>query len=294
MSKIDLNKIEKSVVLSRGTRIQRLSKAPRKILYSKILELFALLFGKPIRVKARTFWGEDMLVVIPEVVSLNIYRYGFFEEGLTRMLFEHLKPGMTFFDIGAHFGYFSLLASYLVGDKGQVHVFEPTPSTFDILRTNVSNKNNVFLNNNAVFSRGEIVSINDYGVKYSAFNSIYNGNLSLDIIEKIGAKRYQVEAFSVDEYVGGRGVAPDFVKIDAESAEYEILQGMEMTIDEYRPKISLEVGDMNVRDATSSKKLINFLINKGYKPYEYKEGKTELHLLKTVPYQYDNILFLQE
>jgi hypothetical protein len=69
---------------------------------------------------------------------------------------------------------------------------------------------------------------------------------------------------------------------------------MEMTIDEYRPKISLEVGDMNVKDKTSSKKLINFLINRGYKPYEYKEGKIELHLLKPVPYQYDNILFLQE
>jgi len=286
--------MERSVALSRGTRIQKLSKAPRKILYSKILELFALLFGQSIRVKARTFWGEDMLVVIPEVVSLNLYRYGFFEEGLTRMLLEHLKPGVTFFDIGAHFGYFSLLASYLVGDKGHVHVFEPTPSTFEVLRTNASNKNNVFLNNNAVFSRREIVSINDYGVKYSAFNSIYNGNLSLDIIEKIGAKRYQVEAFSVDEYVGSTGVVPDFVKIDAESAEYDILQGMEMTIDEYRPKISLEVGDMNVRHATSSKKLINFLLNKKYKPYEYKEGKIELHLLKTVPYQYDNILFLQE
>jgi FkbM family methyltransferase len=294
MNKIHLNRLETLVVLSTGTRIKRLNKAPMKILYSKILELFALLFGKPIRIKAKTFWGEDMLVVIPEVVSLNIFRYGFYEEGLTRILLEHLKRDMTFFDIGAHFGYFSLLASYLVGDRGQVHVFEPTRSTFDILRINVSNKTNVFINNDAVFSREEIVSINDYGDKYSAFNSIYTGNLSPHIIEKIQTKRYRVQALSVDEYVRRRGLAPDFIKIDAESAEYDILQGMEMTIEEYRPRISLEVGDTNGKDGTSSRKLINYLIKKGYKPYEYREGRIELHLLRPVSYQYDNILFLQE
>ena len=294
MNKIHLNRLETLVALSTGTRIKRLNKAPMKILYSKILELFALLFGKPIRIKAKTFWGEDMLVVIPEVVSLNIFRYGFYEEGLTRILLEHMKRDMTFFDIGAHFGYFSLLASYLVGDRGQVHAFEPTWSTFDILRINVSTKTNVFINNNAVFSGEEIVSINDYGDKYSAFNSIYTGNLSPHIIEKIQTKRYRVQALSVDEYVSRRRLAPDFIKIDAESAEYDILQGMEMTIEEYRPRISLEVGDMNGKDGTSSRKLIKYLRKKGYKPYEYREGRIELHLLRPVSYQYDNILFLQE
>lgn len=55
------------------------------------------------------------MVVIAELVSLFIYRYGFFEEGLTNIFLHYLKPGMTFFDIGAHFGYFTLLGSALVG-----------------------------------------------------------------------------------------------------------------------------------------------------------------------------------
>jgi predicted methyltransferase len=115
-----------------------------------------------------------MFVIILEFVSLHIYRYGFFEEGLTRMIMKYLKHGMTFFDIGTHFGYYTLLASFLVSEEGQVHSFEPTPSTFEILKANVSNKNNVILNNKAVFSERRNIAMNDYGIKYSAFNSLYN------------------------------------------------------------------------------------------------------------------------
>jgi FkbM family methyltransferase len=264
------------------------------MLFSKILERLSLLFGIPIRVEAKTFWGENMIVIIPELVSLNIFRYGFYEEGLTRMLLEHLKQNMTFFDIGAHFGYFSLLASYLVGDSGQVHVFEPTPSSFDILRINVLNKTNIFLNKNAVFSQRQTVSLNDYGDRYSAFNSIYTGNLPPHILARMHTKRYQVTALSVDEYVRQRGVIPDFVKVDAENAEYDILKGMEMTIEEYHPMISIEVGDINVKDGASSKKLINYLVERGYKSYQYRKGRIELHLIRPESYQYDNILFLRE
>lgn len=292
MSNIDLIKlVEKSIAVSKGTRIQRLKKAPQKMLYSKILEFITILFKNTIRIKTKTFWHENMLVLIPEIVSLSIYRFGFFEEGLTRMVLEYLKPGMTFFDIGAHFGYFTLLASVIVGNEGQVHSFEPTPSSFDVLKTNVSNKGNVFLNNNAVFSKKKIISINDYGTKYSAFNSIYNARIPQNIRKKLKVEKYKVETISIDEYVENNGVVPDFIKIDAESAEHEILVGMKKTINRFHPIITIEVGDMDVEGVPTSKKLINFLIQRGYKPYEFKDGKILHHNLKK-RYQYDNILFL--
>lgn len=284
--------LEKSIFFSKGTRIQKLRKAPVKLLYSKLLEFVALLLKKPIRTKAKTFWGEDMLVVTPEVVSLHIYRYGFFEEGLTRMVLEYLKPGMTFFDIGAHFGYFTLLSSILVGNEGQVHSFEPVPSTYDILKANTSKKRNVFLNNNAVFSKKKYISINDYGLQYSAFNSIYNARLSQDILLKIRPKKYEVKAISIDKYVENNRTKPDFIKIDAESAEYEILLGIKETISKFHPIISIEVGDIGIKGIPTSRDLINFLKNKGYQPYEFKDGEIFQHALKYEPYRYDNILFL--
>lgn len=263
------------------------------MLYSKILEFIVLWLKNPIRIKTKTFWNEEMTILIPEVVSLSLCKYGFFEEGLTRMVLEYLKPSMIFFDIGAHFGYFTLLSSILVGNEGQIHSFEPTPSTFDILKVNVSNKHNIFLNNLAVFSERKIVLINDYGTKYSAFNSIYNSRLSQDIHQS-EIKKYEVESISIDDYVEHNGVIPNFIKIDVESSEYEVLLGMEKTIAKFHPVISIEVGDMGVKDIPTSKNLINFLVNKGYQPYEFKDGKILQHALKKNQYPYDNILFLPE
>jgi len=284
--------LEKSIFLLEGTRFQRIRKAPKKMLYTKILELIVLLYKKPIRIKAKTFWNENMLVVIPEQVSLNIYRYGFFEEGLTRMVLEYLKPGMTFLDIGAHFGYFTLLSSLLVGNEGQVHSFEPTPSSYSILKANVSNKDNVFLNNCAVFSERKIVLMNDYGIKYSAFNSIYNARLPKEILLKLETKKYEIESISIDDYVEHNGIMPDFIKIDAESSEYDILLGMEKTIGKFHPMISIEVGDMEVKGVPKSKYLINFLVGKNYQPCKFKDGKILHHTFKNKQYLYENILFL--
>lgn len=287
--------LEKAVFVSKGTRIQKLRTLPIKLLYSKILDLASPWINKPVRIKTTTFWGDRMLVVIPERVSLNIYRYGVFEESLTRMVLEYLEPGMTFLDIGTHFGYFTLLSSFLVGNKGQVHTFEPTPSTFEMLQANIKNKSNIYANNIAAFSKQTSISFNDYGIKYSALNSIFDARLPEAIISRLKPRKYEIKAITIDEYVKNKGIRPDFIKIDAESSEYDILLGMEKTINQFQPMISIEVGDMRVKGVPASKDLIAFLVNRRYQPYEFKDGvisQYSQHVHENEPYQYDNILFL--
>lgn len=233
-----------------------------------------------------------MDIVIPEAVSISIYRYGYFEEGLTKMILKYLKPGMTFFDIGAHFGYFTLLASAIVGNEGQVHSFEPTPSTFNILRINASDKNNVLLNNCAVFSSRKTLSITDLGDRYSSSNSIYDPRLPQDILSRLKVKKYEIEAISVDNYLEINRIIPNFIKIDAESAEFEILRGMDKTIDNFRPIISIEIGDEGVKGVPVSKELIIYLMNRGYQAYKYDDGRILRHYPVDEQYKSDNILFL--
>src|SRR5205823_1875398 len=129
----------------------KLLNSPGRLLATRLAALRARWLGQGTRKTARTFWGREMSVVLPDQVSVSLYRYGFVEEGLIRLVLEYVKPGMTFFDIGAHFGFFSLLASSLVGDAGQVHSFEPTPNTFAVLEENVAACGNVRVNNMAVY-----------------------------------------------------------------------------------------------------------------------------------------------
>lgn len=274
------------------SRISKLRHGHVKLLYSKLLEVTLRGLGLSVERKVRLAWGEKMTVVYPEIASLGIARYGFFSEGLTRMVLAHLKPGMTFLDVGAQLGYFTLLAAWLVGDTGQVHSFEPTPRTFKVLRENAGLKRNVHLNQVAVASGPGIATLNDYGPRFSAFNSMYRANLPKQG-KRIKSTRFQVPAISIDEYVAQEKLTPNFVKIDAENADYEILTGMEETLNRRRPLICVEVGDMDIDGVRPSKDIVRFLVERGYQPYEYRGGCIATHTPKE-RYEYGDILFLPE
>ena len=62
----------------------------------------------------------------------------------------------------------------VVGNDGYVHCFEPTPSTFSILESNVSKIENIFINQKAILDENSEIKLNDYGLTSSAFNSINN------------------------------------------------------------------------------------------------------------------------
>jgi hypothetical protein len=152
----------------RPGRLARLAHSPFRLLYSKGLELYAKQFRTPLWREAQTFWGDPMRVVFPERVSMTIYRYHFFEPELTQIILATVTPNMNFFDVGAHFGYYSLLASRLVAPHGAVHAFEPTPSTFEVLRQNTASRPNIRANNLALWSTPTTVQFQDYGCTYSA------------------------------------------------------------------------------------------------------------------------------
>ncbi len=275
----------------RPTRLSRLLHSPIRLLYSKCLELYAKQFRLPVWRRATTFWGDDMQVVFPEPVSMALYRYKFFERGLTQIILNTLEPGMVFFDVGAHFGYYSLLASTLVGKAGAVHAFEPTPSTFEVLRRNTAMKPNVRVNNVALWSRAESLEFRDYGTMYSAFNSIQAGEVEDNMREGVSGAPCTVQATSVDEYVRITGATPNFLKLDAEGAELNILAGMAETIRRARPILTVEVGDDLERNSSRSRELLEAVISHGYRPFEARNGVIEPHQLLP-KYRYENILLL--
>ena len=61
--------------------------------------------------RTKTFWGKNMNVVLPEVISAQIRRFGYFEENVAFFIINNCSNGDTVIDIGSHFGFFSLLMS---------------------------------------------------------------------------------------------------------------------------------------------------------------------------------------
>ncbi len=84
------------------------------------------------------FHAETLKINIPKSGSGSlIYYQGFSEIETATFVSSFLRPGMTFIDVGAHIGEYTLLAAKLVGDAGQVHAFEPQPSLFPLLQDGI-------------------------------------------------------------------------------------------------------------------------------------------------------------
>ena len=69
------------------------------------------------------------------------YWLGSFEFNKQNRLNQFLRPGLSFFDIGANVGFYTLLASKSVGEKGQVVAFEPNPANLYYLERHVALNN---------------------------------------------------------------------------------------------------------------------------------------------------------
>jgi FkbM family methyltransferase len=260
-------------------------------LRTRLLLLVARAFERTLRVKAVPFWRQRMLVVFPEPISVAIYRDGFYEPGLTTMLLRFLREGMTFVDVGAHFGYFSLLAADRVGQAGSVYCFEPSPSTFSVLELNVHDVPNIVAENKAVWSRGGVLSFGECVPEFSAFSSFYSPRIAEDQKQRVRIQKRDVPAISLDEYVEARGLHPDFIKIDAESAEMEVLRGMQTTFSRFQPMVTLEVGDASPDAPVPSRELVHYVVARGYQAFEYTGGAIIPHKVRDT-YIYDNLLFV--
>jgi FkbM family methyltransferase len=246
----------------------------------------------PLKRRAHLFTGQPFTVVLPELLSREVYLHGFFEAPLTRILLALLRPDMVFADVGAQYGYYSVLAHRLVGRGGRVFAFEPTPTTYSVLRENVAGLPGVVAEDIAANSTAGVVRMHDFGQAHSGLNSLLpQPRVSKEEARTLRAKGFDVQSVRLDDYFAARGVDPDFVKIDVESAEIHVLTGMDRLLREARPIVSVEVGDLDVAGAGESGACIRFLEERGYRCLEYRAGG--LHPVEArARYEHDNLLFV--
>jgi FkbM family methyltransferase len=231
---------------------------------------------KPHWVVADVFWGASMKVILPECVSASVYRSGVFEPCLTKFLVRSLEEGAVFFDVGAHIGYFSLLAKHL---GAEVHAFEPTKSSSLLLQENVKS---LRLNRVALSDHGGELELTDFGPLYGAFNSINPRERDL---RRFPFERYLVPTTTLDSYVRETGAQPDVIKIDVEGAEEVVVAGAAETLEQCRPVITAEVG------YKESNGLIELMKDLNYSPFEIADGELVEFRHRDL-FSYDNLAFI--
>jgi FkbM family methyltransferase len=157
------------------------------------------------------------------------------ERGLLRFAEENIGAGQTVIDIGAHLGESSLLFSQLVGPTGRVVAFEPDP----VARTSL--EKNISMNDLAITTEPASVSDRE-GEAVLMAERLGSGAATIVEARALASesKKVKVRSTTVDRYCEAEGVVPDWVKIDAEGAEPQILLGMRSTLGKHRTSVILE------------------------------------------------------
>lgn len=167
-----------------------------------------------------------------------------------RSVFESaVNSGSVVFDIGAHVGFYTLLSSVLVGDRGEVFAFEPAQRNLFYLKEHLrlNSVTNATVIEAAVSNRSEEVSFEQE-----------QGNTFTGRITSSGNSR--ITAVALDEFIRNERIPiPDYIKIDVEGAELQVLSGARRTLEENHPTLFLATHGSDVH-----KECCNLLRRLGY------------------------------
>jgi FkbM family methyltransferase len=204
--------------------------------------------------KVKTFWGRDIYVYLADDDASALY----FFNTLIKFLIQNFKNDDIFYDIGANYGFYTLLAQEFI-TKGEIHAFEPNPKIFKLLRENsrVDIYKNTFLNEIALSDKtGEIEFYDREISRHSGGSSLIKHQHFLKY------KVIKVKTTTLDDYILNHK-PPTIMKIDVEGGESLVLKGGLELLKKYSPIIIMEfLPDDLHREA------VNILFNSGYRAFK--------------------------
>lgn len=168
------------------------------------------------------------------------------------------RRGDVVIDVGAHIGRYSMTGSRLVGKEGKVIAIEASPSNYEMLNRNIklNRLTNVLTVNCAAFSKEATVKLYEPDETASIYNTVMSSRADVN-----HAKYAEVNASALDSIIGSTGFSTssiDWIKIDVEGAELEVLKGATQILSACRD-ISLLVEVHDIRDCNHFGNIVEFL-----------------------------------
>lgn len=187
---------------------------------------------------------------------------------------DEIKPNMTVIDVGANVGVYTFTAAQKVGKKGKVLAIEPFSGCLECLdeTRRVNNLHWVNICAGAAGNSNKTVKLSLH--QASELNEIIKDDSTIQ------GNYQEVECFTLDSLVKKYDLTTiDWLKLDAEGNEIEVLQGSTRILSEFKPRILYE----NIAGSHESNiPVAEFLLNIGYKLFYYQPFMKQLIQLQSL------------
>ena len=202
----------------------------------------------------------------------SYWYYGREREKETMHFFSRLIcKGDTVIEVGGHIGFITQYFSKLVGAKGKVVVFEPGSNNIPYIEENVRSLSNTTLVREAVASRNGTATFYEDNVtgQNNSLRSSFKGaeTVARSHGEDLVLTAHEVDLVTIDCYVAEHMIMPDFIKIDVEGCEYEVLLGARKTLPLVR-SLMVEVSEQ-------PESVMKLLQDAGFNVYDEQGRKTD-------------------
>ena len=235
---------------------------------------------------ARTINGSIISANTRDTVGQYIFYFGVWEPNLTHWLRRRLLPGDVFVDVGANVGYFTLLASQLVGDSGKVIAVEAHPAIFASLQLNLRKNRtpNVRAVNCAVWDTEQMITVytNPEDLPgQTTVSAAWADKYHLQPQSQVSAS--PLSAILQPEEIKAARV----IKIDVEGAEWQVVSGMKSIMTSCRDdvEIALEVNRKALEaEGKTPQNMLDLFREWGFHPYRIENDYlAERYLYREAP-----------
>ena len=250
---------------------------------------------RPGMVELTLFWGARMRVPYTDnadfVTFYHVGAPGGPEYKLARWFIRNLKAGDRFYDAGASYGFYTMLAGEFVGPEGEIHAFEPLPEIHARLAANAPRAHVVDaalwdLTGTATMHRNPISD---------SFNTLEPAAAPPG---PPGGADLEVRCVTLDDYAKDHR-PPTVIKIDVEGGEKRLIAGGLGTLRAHRPAIAMEIWP-GANGEKFSLPACRDLLALGYAAHRLEEDGTAVPLaaadlpefLRSLPGIWDNLVFL--
>ena len=174
------------------------------------------------------------------------------DQNMLPEIFKHMRPGDVVIDCGAFIGDHTIAYAKRVGAKGTVFAFEPSKEAYECLEHNTKGEERVIIYNGGLGA----------SLKKAAMSEI-DGNAGMNFLFNDRSVAEEINIITIDSLNLPK---LDFIKIDCEGYELEVLKGAVDTIKRLKPKMLIEINQMTLERAGLTREdIFTFLKDLGYK-----------------------------